>query len=144
VPTFHTTLLQLGNNVGIEVPEEVVTGFGAGKRVPVTVTINGYTYSSTVAVMGGKYLVGVSAAHRKAAGVAGGEEHDVTLEHDAAPRTVEVPADLADALAAAGAHEAFDALAYSQRKEHARSVVEAKKPETRDRRIAKIVEQLAG
>ena len=142
--TFHTTLLQIGNNVGIEVPEEVVAGFGAGKRVPVTVTLNGHTYSSTIAVMGGKYLVSVSAAIRKAAGVAGGEEHDVTLEHDSGPRTVEVPADLAAALAQAGATEAFDKLPYSQRKEHARSVAEAKKPETRERRVAKVVEQLAG
>jgi hypothetical protein len=144
VPTFRTTLLQTGNNVGIEVPEDVVAGFGVGKRVPVTVTLNGHTYSSTVAVMGGRYLVPLSAAVRKAAGVAGGEEHDVTLEHDAGTRTVEVPNDLATALAEAGAREAFDGLAYSQRKEHARTVTEAKKPETRERRIAKIVEQLGG
>jgi bacteriocin resistance YdeI/OmpD-like protein/uncharacterized protein DUF1905 len=141
--TFRTTLLQTGNNVGIEVPEEVVLGFDAGKRVPVSVTLNGHTYSSTIGVMGGKYLVPVSAAIRKAAGVAGGEEHDVTLEHEAGPRTVDVPADLEAALAEAGVREAFDALSYSQRKEHARTVAEAKKPETRERRILKVVEQLA-
>jgi hypothetical protein len=144
MPTFRTTLLQSGNNVGIEIPEQIVDGFGAGKRVPVTVRLNGYTYSSTVAVMGGKYLVGVSAAHRAAAGVAGGEEHEVTLEHDSAPRTVAVPDDLSTALAGAGLTGAFDGLAYSQRKEHARTVTEAKKPETRQRRVARIVEQLQG
>ena len=100
--TFTTTLVQSGNNVGIDVPEEIVLGFGAGKRVPVTVTINGYTYSSTIAVMGGRYLVGVAAAHRAAAGVAGGEEHEVTIEHDTSPRTVEVPSDLDAALTDAG------------------------------------------
>jgi hypothetical protein len=144
VPTFRTTLLQLGNNVGIEVPEEIVLGFGAGKRVPLTVTINGYSYASTTAVMGGRYLISLSAAHRKAAGVAGGEEHDVTLEHDAAPRTVEVPEDLAAALAEAGVRDAFDALAFTYRKEHARSVADAKRPETRERRVTKIVDQLRG
>ena len=144
MPTFHTTLLQSGNNVGIEVPEEIVQGFGAGKRVPVTVRLNGYTYSSTIAVMGGRFLVGVSAAHRAAAGVEGGEEHDVTIEHDNAPRTVEVPDDLAAALEGAGLRSAFDALAYSHRKEHARSVTDAKKEETRQRRVAKVVDQLRG
>jgi hypothetical protein len=76
--TFNTTLLQNGNNVGIDVPEEVVLGFGAGKRVPVNVTVNGYTWRSTIAVMGGKYLVGIPKAQREAAGVAGGETHAST------------------------------------------------------------------
>ena len=142
MPTFRTTLLQNGNNVGIEVPEEIVLGFGAGKRVPVTVTIKGYTYRSTIAVYGDQYLVGVAKAHREAAGVLGGEEHDVTLEHDIAVRTVEVPGDLAAALADAGVREAFDALAVSYRKEHVRSVEDAKAAATRERRITKIVDGL--
>jgi len=71
MPSFTTTLLLTGNNVGIEIPEDVVWGFGAGKRVPVIVTIAGYTYPSTIAVMGGRYLLPVAAEHRKAAGVAG-------------------------------------------------------------------------
>ena len=140
--TFRTTLLQQGNNVGIDIPEEVVLGFGAGKRVPVIVTINGYSYQSTVAVMGGKYLVGVNAAHREASGVVGGEEHEVTLEHDTAPRTVEVPPDLASALEDAGLREPFDGLAPSRRKEHVRSVQDAKTEATRQRRVAKVVETL--
>jgi hypothetical protein len=144
MPTFTTTLIQQGNNVGIDVPEEIVLGFGAGKRVPVTISLNGYTYSSTIAVMGGRYLVGVNAAHRAASGVAGGETHEVTIEHDAAPRTVELPDDLAAALEAAGVRDAFDALAYSRRKEHVRSIEDAKAPETRARRIATAVSGLGG
>ena len=142
--TFTTTLLQNGNNVGIDVPEAVVLGFGAGKRVPVNVTVNGHTWRSTIAVMGGKYLVGIPKDHREAAGVAGGETHEVTLEHDAGPRTVEVPEDLAAALASAGLRDRFDALAYSHRKEHVRAIEDAKTEATRERRIAKAVEKLAG
>jgi hypothetical protein len=144
VTTFRTTLLQNGNNVGIDVPEGVVLGFGAGKRVPVQVTVNGHTWSSTVAVMGGKYLVGVPRAHREAAGVAGGETHEVTLEHDTSERTVDVPADLAAALAEGGMRDRFDALAYSHRKEHVRAIEDAKSAATRERRIAKAIEKLAG
>ena len=140
--TFRTTLLQQGNNVGIVVPEEIVLGFGAGKRLPVRVTINGYSYRSTIAVMGGQYLVGVNAAHRAASGVAGGEEHEVTLEHDTAPRSVEVPQDLAAALEEAGVRAAFDGLAPSRRKEHVRLVEDAKTEATRERRVAKVVESL--
>ncbi|MBV9832387.1 MAG: DUF1905 domain-containing protein [Marmoricola sp.] len=140
--SFTTTLLQDGNNVGIEVPDEVVEGFGAGKRVPVKVTLNGYSYDSTVARMGGRYLVPLAKAHREAAGVAGGEQHEVTLEHDTAPRTVEVPEDLATALAEAGVREAFDRLALTHRKEHVRAVEDAKAAATRERRIIKVVEAL--
>jgi len=142
MPTFTTTLLLTGNNVGIEVPEEVVLGFGAGKRVPVTVTIAGYSYSSTVAVMGGRYLVPLSAEHRTAAGVAGGETHDVTLTHDTSSRDTPVPEDLAAALSAAGLSDAFAALAPSHRKEHVRSVSDAKTDATRARRIEKVLDAL--
>jgi Bacteriocin-protection, YdeI or OmpD-Associated/Domain of unknown function (DUF1905) len=142
--TFRTTLMQNGNNVGIDVPEEVVLGFGAGKRVPVKVIVNVHSWRSTVAVMGGKYLVGVPKAHREAAGVAGGETHEVTLEHDTAERTVGVPDDLARALAEAGLRDRFDALAYSHRKEHVRAIEDAKSAATRERRIAKAIEKLAG
>lgn len=142
MPTFRTTLIQNGNNVGIEVPEEIVESFGAGKRVPVTVSLKGYSYSSTIAVMGGRYLIPLSSAHRAASGAAGGEEVEVTLEHDAAPRTVEVPDDAAAALAAAGLRDAFDAASPSRRKEFVRSIDDAKTPETRERRIAKMLDQL--
>ena len=141
--SFTTTLLLNGNNVGIEVPADVVASFGAGKRVPVIVTINGYSYPSTIAVMGGQYLLPVAAVHRDAAGVAGGETHEVTLTHDTSARDTPVPDDLAEALATAGVRERFDALAPSHRKEHARSVTEAKTEATRQRRIEKVVAALA-
>ncbi|UDY35750.1 YdeI/OmpD-associated family protein [Dermatobacter hominis] len=140
--TFTTTLFQDGRNVGIEVPEEVVLGFGAGKRVPVVVTIAGYSYESTITVMGGRYLIPLAAAHRTAAGVAGGEEHEIEVVHDTAPRTTPVPDDLAAALAAADRSEAFDALAPSKRKEHVRQVTDAKAEATRQRRIEKVVDSL--
>ncbi|MET0928828.1 MAG: YdeI/OmpD-associated family protein [Aeromicrobium sp.] len=140
--TFHTVLISQGTNVGIEVPEDVVLGFDAGRRVPVVVTLNGHTYPSTIASMGGRFLVPVSKAVREAAGVAGGEEHDVTLEHDTSSRAPEVPDDLAVALDTAGVRAAFDALSPSRSKEHVRSVSEAKAPETRARRVQKVVDSL--
>lgn len=142
MPSFTTILFQTGNNVGIEVPPAIVDSFGAGKRVPVEVTIAGYTYPSTIAVMGGRYLIPVAAAVRKAAGVAGGETHEVTLVHDTSARDTPVPDDLAEALASAGVRAAFDALAPSHRKEHVRSVTDAKAAATRRRRIEKVVEAL--
>lgn len=139
MPTFRTVLFQAGNNVGIDVPEEIVLGFGAGRRVPVLVTVGTHTYPSTITVMGGRYLIPVSAENRRAAGVAGGEEHEVHLEHDTSARDTPVPDDLAAALAAASLRERFDALAPSRRKEFVRQVTSAKAPETRQRRIHKIV-----
>ena len=142
MPSFTTTLILNGRNVGIEVPEDVVLGFGVGKRVPVIVTIAGYSYPSTIAVMGGKYLLPVAAEHREAAGVAGGETHEVTLTHDTSPRITPVPDDLAEALAQAGLREKFDALAPTHRKEHVRSVTDVKAEATRRRRVEKVVEAL--
>jgi hypothetical protein len=142
MPSFTTTLILNGKNVGIEVPEDIVLGFGAGKRVPVLVTIAGYSYPSTIAVMGGQYLIPLAAEHREAAGVAGGETHEVSLTHDTSPRDTPVPDDLAEALAAAGVRSTFDALAPSHRKEHVRSVTDAKGEATRQRRIEKVVEAL--
>ena len=143
MPSFTTTLFRNGNNVGIEVPPEVVDGFGAGRRVPVVVTINGYSYPSTIAVMGGKYLIPLAREHREAAGVAGDETHEVTLVHDTSARDTPVPDDLAEALAAAGVRDRFDQLAPSHRKAHVRSVDEAKSEATRQRRIARVVDALA-
>src|ERR1035441_7176295 len=93
---FRTTIVQSGKSItGIEVPAEIVARLGPGKRPPVRVTVNGYTYRSTVAVMGGAYMVALSAENRAQAGVAGGDEAEVTLELDTSPREVTVPADLA-------------------------------------------------
>jgi hypothetical protein len=143
--TFTTTLLQNGNNVGIEIPDEVVAELG-GKRVPVVITIDGgYTYRNTTAVMGGKNLVGVSSEHRAASGVAGGQVVEITMVRDNAPREVEVPEALAVALAADPvAAAAWDELAFSHRKEHARAITEAKADDTRARRVEKAIAKLRG
>lgn len=142
--TFSTTLFLDGNNTGIEVPPEIVEALGAGKRPPVAVTVNGYAYRSTVAVMGGRYLVPFSADRRRETGLAGGDPIEVTIAHDPTPRVVEVPADLADALDAAGARAAFDALSPSARKAHVTAVEGAKAAETRARRVAAVVDKVGG
>ena len=142
---FRTTLLAAGKTAtGIEIPPGIVEDMGAGKRPPVRVTINGHTYRSTVAVMGGVSMVGVSAEHRAAAGIEAGEEIDVDLVLDTEPRTVEVPDDFAAALDAVPAARArFDRMSYTHQKEHVRAIMEAKKPETRERRISKAIEVLS-
>jgi hypothetical protein len=113
------------------VPTELVAKLGASKRPPVRVTVNGHTYRSTVAVMGGKFMVGVSAENRAAAQVEGGDEVDVELELDTAPREVPVPADLAAALDRdPAARQRFDSLSYSRRQAHVLSVEGAKTDET--------------
>lgn len=136
-------MFQTGNNTGIEVPEDVVEALGAGKRPPVNVTVNGYAYRSTIAPMGGQYLIPFSSDKRKATGIGGGDAIEVELTLDTAPRTVEPPEDLAAALAASpGAAEAFAALSPSRQKAHVTSVESAKAQETRERRIAKAVAEL--
>lgn len=141
---FRTTILQSGKTTtGIQVPDEVVAALGPGKRPAVRVTINGYTYRSTVAVMGGAFMVGVSAQHRAGAGVAGGDQVDVDMELDTAPREVRVPEDFAAALAAEPeAARTFDGLSYSNRSWHVLQVEGAKTGQTRQRRIAKAVDTL--
>ncbi|MGW3582302.1 YdeI/OmpD-associated family protein [Streptomyces rubiginosohelvolus] len=140
---FRTTMFQTGNNTGIEVPEDVVEALGAGTRPPVNVTVNGYAYRSTIAPMGGQYLIPFSSDKRKATGIGGGDAIEVELTLDTAPRTVEPPEDLAVALAAAPeAAEAFAALSPSRQKAHVTSVESAKAQETRERRIAKAVAEL--
>ncbi|MFI7324060.1 YdeI/OmpD-associated family protein [Streptomyces rubiginosohelvolus] len=140
---FSTTMFQSGNNTNIEVPEDVVEALGAGKRPPVNVTVNGYAYRSTIAPMGGQYLIPFSSDKRKETGIGGGDAIEVELTFDTAPRTVEPPEDLAAALAAApGAAEAFAALSPSRQKAHVTSVEGAKTDATRERRIAKAVAEL--
>jgi hypothetical protein len=129
--------------MGFEIPPEVVELLGAGRRPPVTVTINGYTYRNTVAVMGGAYMIGVSSEHRGPAGVSGGDEVDIDLALDTAPREVEVPSDLAAALDAdAGARATFDRLSYSNKSWHVLQATGTKNPETRARRIEKSIATL--
>ena len=141
---YHTTIHQSGGTAtGIHVPDDVVAGLGAGKRPAVTVTINGFTYRSTIAVMGGEYWVGVSALNRAGAKVRGGDQVDVEIELDTAPRAVTVPPDFAAALnAAPEARVAFDRLSYSNKSWHVLSIEGAKTEETRQRRIDKSVAAL--
>jgi len=128
---------------GIEVPPEVVEGLGGGKRPKVSVTINGKTYRSSVAVMGGTFMVGVSAENRALTGVAGGDVVEVTMELDTAPREVEVPDDFAAALEVVpDAKAAFARQTYSHQRAHVDAINAAKAPETRRRRIDKAVEML--
>jgi hypothetical protein len=141
---FRTTVQQAGKTAtGIQVPDAVVEALGSGKRPPVKVTINGYTYRSTVAVVAGAHMVGVSAESRAGAGIAGGDEVEVDIELDTAPREVAVPADLAAALdAEPNARRTFDKLSYSNKSWHVLQVTGAKSEETRQRRIAKSVATL--
>ncbi len=130
--------------MGFEIPADVVEGLGAGKRPPVRVTINGYTYRNTVAVMQGRFMIGVSSEHRGPARVTGGDEVDIDLELDTAPREITIPPDFAAALdAEPAARRTFDALSYSNKSWHTLQVEGAKAPETRARRIEKSVATLA-
>jgi hypothetical protein len=140
---WETTLVQRGNNTGIEVPAEVIDELGGGKRPAVDVDVNGYTYKSTVGVMGGRSLIPFSADKRATTGLSGGDAITVEVTLDTAPRTIELPADLAAAIDVAGARGAFDALAPSARKAHVTNVEGAKAEETRRRRIDTIVAKLA-
>ncbi len=142
---FRTTVVQSGKTAtGIRVPDEVVEALGAGRRPAVRVTINGFTYRSTVAVMGGVSMIGVSAENRAGAGVAGGDEVDVDLELDTAPRQITEPADLAAALdAQPAARRMFDNLSYSNKSWHVLQIEGARTDETRQRRIRKSVDALS-
>lgn len=145
MPTFTTTITKAEglNATGIRVPGEVIAEMGASKRPKVKITLNGYTYRTTVAPFGDVFMVPLNQEHREAAGVGAGDEVEVTVELDLEPRTVEMPEDLQAALSEkAGALEAFEALAYSKRKEFVRQVNEAKAQETRNRRITGIVDKL--
>ena len=138
--TFETVLTASGNNTGIEVPDSVVEQLGAGRRPPVVVDVNGYEYRSTVAVMGGRYLIGFPAAHRAATGLAGGDPIRVTLRVAHVPRAVEMPADFRAALDGdEAARRFFDDLPNSLQRYHVDNVNAAKSPQTRQRRINKAV-----
>lgn len=140
--TFESVLQQAEgmNATGIPVPPHVVDQLASGKRPKVVVTVNGYAYRSIVAAYGDVFMLPFAKEHRDASGVQAGDPITVTLELDSSPRTVDVPDDLAAALAAhPGARDIFDALSYTLRKEHVRQVESAKAAETRARRITAIV-----
>lgn len=141
---FRATLESSGKTAtGIEIPAEVVEALESGRKPPVRITIGGHTYRSTVATRGGRYLVGVSAENRALAGVSAGDEVDVDVELDTAPREVAVPADLATALDAdAEAGRFFEGLSFSQKQWYVIPIEQAKQPETRTRRIEKALTML--
>jgi hypothetical protein len=129
---------------GFEVPDEVVAALDGGGHPKVVVTVNGYTFRTSVARMGDRYLLGVTSARRAEGGITPGELHEVELSLDTAPREVEVPDDFAAALSAdQGAKDFWDGLSYSKQSWHVFQVTGAKKPETRQARIEKSVAMLA-
>lgn len=142
---FTTTIHQEPgkNHAGIPVPDEVVEALGAGKRPLVVVTVGGHTYRSALASMGGQAMISLSAANRTAANVVGGDVVEVTIEVDTAPREVEVPEALAAALRVdRAAREAFEQLSNSRKSRLTLSVDGAKTEETRQRRVAKAIDDL--
>ena len=140
--SFNAQILrgQTKNTMGIVIPADVVERLGRGKRPAVKVRLQGYEYASTVAVMGGQFLIGIAAEHRGALQLEGLDHVEVTLVVDDGPRDTALPADLQAALEAAAALDAFQALAPSRRKEAVRQVEEAESADTRARRILKVVE----
>ncbi|WP_407359838.1 YdeI/OmpD-associated family protein [Microbacterium sp. LBN7] len=140
---LHTVLTGRGPAAAILLSDEQVASFGAGKAFPVAVTIGGRTARLRVARMGSENMIGFSKAVRSDLGLEIDQEIDAVIRVDSAERTVDVPDELATALDADPAvRAAFDALSYSARKEHARTVADAKQEATRERRIAKIVDGL--
>ena len=140
---FETTVAGSGGKTGIVIPDDVIHRLGAGHRPPVHVEVNGHAYRSTVAVMGGQHLVGVNAAVRAATGLEAGHPVSVALAVATTPRAVEVPPDLAEALAGDDQARAFfDGLSYSQQRWFVSGIESAKKAETRQRRISAAVERL--
>jgi hypothetical protein len=143
VPTFRAIVEREGTGTFLRVPPDVVADLGTRKRPPVRVTVGGRTFRSTIAVYGDDFFLPLNAANRKAAGVVAGDPVDVTIELDEEPRVVEVPEDLAVALAAdTSAAAAFEGLSYSHRREYVEWIDEAKRTETRARRISGTVERL--
>ena len=140
------TLVPRGQAAAVVLTEEQVATVGEGaKRFPVVATVNGYTWRTSVVRMGGEFMLGLNREVRDGAGVASGDEVDVELELDTKPREVELPPALAAALAADGeALLAFQKLSYTHRKEYARWVADAKRAETRERRVAKTLDRLRG
>ncbi|HRI22523.1 MAG TPA: YdeI/OmpD-associated family protein [Panacibacter sp.] len=133
----------MGNNTGINVPEEIIEKLGAGKKPPVVVTLNKYTYRNTVAVMGGKYMISLSAENRKNANAKGGDELEITLSLDTEPRTVELPADFQEALDKnKQAKTIFEKLSPGKKKAIVVSINDAKTEETKRKRIDKTITSL--
>jgi hypothetical protein len=134
-----------GGGAVFDVPHEVAASLSDAKRPPVMVTIGGHAFRTRLAVYGGQPMVGVRKADRAAAGIDVGDRFEVALALDTEPRTVEVPAELAEALAGRPDLAAvFDGLSCSHRREYAQWIAEAKRPEIRARRVAGALDRLAG
>jgi uncharacterized protein YdeI (YjbR/CyaY-like superfamily) len=137
---FQAEVIPSGNSTAVEIPQDVMDHLGSNARPLIKVTINGHAWRSRVAKMRGQYLVGISAANREASGIAEGDVIEVDLELDSEPRVVAEPPDLAQALDEnPQARAAFDRLPYGLKRKHVTSIEDAKSPETRQRRIAKLV-----
>ena len=142
---FPATVEPAGNATGIEVPAEIVTALGGGNRPKVAITINGHTWRSRVASMGGRFIVGISAANRAACGIAEGDRVEAELQLDTAPRVVAEPPDLAEALNGhPQARAAFDRLTYGLKRKHVQAILDAKTPQARRRRITKLITAIRG
>jgi hypothetical protein len=141
--TFEATIVvNDGGGAWVEVPGEVIAALGGGGRIPVRASFDGVAYRGSIASMGGCMALGMLKSIRTQLGKGDGDPVTVTVERDTAERIVEVPPDLAAALEEAGLRKSFDALSYSHRREHVNAINDAKKPETRARRIARAVEML--
>ncbi len=140
---FDTAIVQIGNNTGICVPDEVVKKLGAGKKPPVMVTVNNYTYRNTIAVMGGKFMIGISADIRSKTGIKGGDKVTVQLELDNKPREVVLPFNFKNVLDEnPEAKKLFEALSYSNKQRYVLPIEQAKTDETRQRRLEKAINDL--
>lgn len=142
---FKTTLLTAGKTAtGIKIPPEIIEKLGAGKKPAIKVTINGFTYRSTVAVMGGDFMVGVNAENREGAKVKGGDKIEVGIQLDTEPRELELPAEFKKALDKnAKSKKAFEGLSISKKKVYVLPIANAKTEETRNRNIAKAIDALS-
>lgn len=140
--SFKTIIKAFGNNTGIVVPEENLLELNAGKKPPVKVNVNGYEYQSTIASMSGYYLIPLSKEHRLNSGLKGNDEVDVMLTLESKDRNLEVPLELIQILKDNNLLELFDKQSYSNRKEMVRLVVDAKKEDTKMKRLSQIVNQL--
>lgn len=138
--TYKTLVIGEGNHASLAIPDEVLGKLGANRRAPLRITVNGHTYQSTATAVAGECRVVFPGRDRQAAGVESGQIIAVSLELDSGHREVVLPADLEEALVSAGLREVFESLSYSKRRELARSVADAKAPETRGRRVAKALE----
>jgi hypothetical protein len=143
VETFEGCIVvNAGGGAWVEVPQWVVAALGGGGRIPVQATFDGVHYRGSIASMGGCTALGILKGIRAQLGKGAGDVVTVTVERDTVERTVDVPDDLAVALDQAGLRESFDKLAYSRRREHVQAILDAKKPETRERRIGRALEML--